>query len=229
MKLTEEQWRFVTPLLPEEKIRTDRRGRPFKDPRAVLEGILWILKTGARWKDLPERYPPYQTCHRRFQAWVKQGVMKKLLEALVTHLQEKGQMDLAETFIDATFVKAKKGVFLSGKPSEAKALKSWQLQTIQVFLSPYPLQVLHLMRVNLLTKHFGSDIQKTFLCDLSETKLTILTHLTPDLMQSMEFGLLLPTSQIERKSQLKMGALYDATKEDGKWNDSLPGSFIFDA
>lgn len=134
MKFTEDQWWFVAPLLPEESIRTDRRGRPFKDPRAVFEGILWILKTGARWKDLPERYPPYQTCHRRFQAWVKQGVMKKLLEALVMHLQTQGQIDLSETFIDATFVKAKKGAFASGKQNEAKEPKSWQLQTMQVFL-----------------------------------------------------------------------------------------------
>ncbi|MGE5444032.1 MAG: transposase, partial [Ignavibacteriales bacterium] len=47
--------------------RQDGRGRPWRDNREVLNGILWILRSGARWKDLPERFPPYQTCHRRFQ------------------------------------------------------------------------------------------------------------------------------------------------------------------
>ena len=154
--------------------------------------------------------------------------MKTLLEALVTHLREKGQIDLAETFIDATFVKAKKGGLVSEKPSEARVPKSWQLQIMQVFLSPYPLQVLHHMRVNSLTKHCGSDIQKTFLVDLSETKLTILTHLMPGFLQSMDFDLLLPISQIGSKSQLKMDALYAATEEGGRQNDSLPGFFTFE-
>jgi len=228
MKLTEEQWRFVSPLLPKEKVRTDRRGRPWKDPRAVLEGILWVLKTGARWKDLPERYPPYQTCHRRFQSFVKQGVMKTILEALVTHLRDKGHIDLTETFIDATFVKAKKGGLVWEKPSEVKAPKSWPLQTIQVFLSPYPLQVLHRMRVSSLTKRFGSDIQKTFLCDLSETKRTIVTHLMPGFLESMDSCSLLPTSQIENERKLKMDALYAVTSEGGPWSDSLLGFSIFD-
>jgi len=64
--LTEEQWAFIVPLLPKPKVRSDGRGRPWRDPRDVLEGIIWILRTGAPWKDLPSRYPPYQTCHRRF-------------------------------------------------------------------------------------------------------------------------------------------------------------------
>jgi len=67
MDLTEEQWDFVEPLIPKPRRRLDGRGRPWRDPRDVLDGVLWILRTGAPWKDLPPRYPPYQTCHRRFQ------------------------------------------------------------------------------------------------------------------------------------------------------------------
>lgn len=98
------------------------RGRPFHKSRAVLEGILCVLKTGARWKDLPERYLPYQTCHWRYQAWVKQEVMKQVLEKLVIHLKEQGKIDLTETFIDATFVKAKKGSCV-GKTKRGKGTK----------------------------------------------------------------------------------------------------------
>src|SRR5258708_28980274 len=68
MDLTEAQWQVLRPLLTPQR-RPDGRGRPWRDARAVLNGILWILRTGAPWHDLPDRYPPYQTCHRRFQQW----------------------------------------------------------------------------------------------------------------------------------------------------------------
>lgn len=224
MKLTEEQWRFIKPLIPKVRVRKDRRGRPWKNQRDVLEGILWILKTGARWKDLPqERYPPYQTCHRRFQEWVKSKVMEKILRSLVEHLRKRGKIDLAETFIDASFVEAKKGGQKLAKPSLVRAQRSWQSSTIRLFLSPYPLKVLHRMRVNLLKERFGKDIRRTFLNDLSETKLTIAMHWMPDLQDDIESGLLLPTSQIAGSHRLKMDELLEDTKEGGKWNDFLAG------
>ncbi len=89
MDLTEEQWKFVEPLLPKPKVRTDGRGRPWRDPRDVLDGTLWVLRTGAPWKDLPPRYPPYQTCHRRFQQWSRDGTIEKILYRLARHLQER--------------------------------------------------------------------------------------------------------------------------------------------
>ena len=63
--LTDEQWALVEPVLRPLR-RPDRRGRPWHDTRAVLHGVLWVLGTGAQWRELPERYPPFQTCHRRF-------------------------------------------------------------------------------------------------------------------------------------------------------------------
>ncbi|NIW35711.1 MAG: transposase, partial [Gemmatimonadetes bacterium] len=62
----------VGPLIPEPRRRRDGRGRPRRDRREVVNGILWILRTGAQWADLPERYPPYQTCHRYFQQWCRE-------------------------------------------------------------------------------------------------------------------------------------------------------------
>jgi len=223
MKLTEEQWVFIKPMLPKERVRKDKRGRPWKDPRDVLEGILWILKTGARWQDLPESYPPYQTCHRRYQSWVKAGVFKKILIKLAEHLREKGKINLAETFIDATFVDAKKGVQKSGKPSVVRELKLWQLSTIQVFLSPYPLKVLHHLRLHLLKERFGRGIAKTYLSELSETKLTIVTLTMSTFDDDLESNLLLPISEIESVNQLRMDELFAATNEDGKLRDSFHG------
>ncbi len=71
MELTDAQWAHIEPLIPKPRRRKDRRGRPWREPREVLGGILWVLRTGAPWKDLPEPYPPYQTCHRRFQHWCR--------------------------------------------------------------------------------------------------------------------------------------------------------------
>lgn len=146
MDLTESQWAVLAPLLPKPRLRRDRRGRPWRDPRDVLNGILWILRTGAPWHDLPARYPSYQTCHRRFQYWVESGTMARVLEALATDLEARGQLDLTECFIDGTFAGAKKGAPASARPNEARAPRSWRSSTALVFLSPYPLQVLRRMK-----------------------------------------------------------------------------------
>jgi hypothetical protein len=69
---------------------------------------LWILRTGAQWHTLLVEYPPYQTCHRRFQRWVRDGTLERVLEALARDLKDRGKLDLSECFSDATFVVAKK-------------------------------------------------------------------------------------------------------------------------
>jgi transposase len=83
--LGNKEWRVLEPLLPKVKRRKDGRGQPPKDPHDVLNGIIWILFSGAPWHKLPEEYPPYQTCHRYFQAWTRKGVMQKMLWALSAH------------------------------------------------------------------------------------------------------------------------------------------------
>ena len=146
MDLTDEQWTVVQPLIPEPPKRTDGRGRPRIDDRMIMNGILWIMRTGAQWKDMPDRYPSYQTCHRRFQEWVKAGAFEEILKALASDLKERGDLDLSECFVDGTFVIAKKGGLGWEKPSGAKVRRSWQWQTALVFLSPYPLEVLRRMK-----------------------------------------------------------------------------------
>lgn len=115
------------------------QGRPMlNEPRAILlNRILWILRTGAPWKDLPERYPPYRTCHRWFQRWRKEGAFDVMSLALAENLREHGKLDLREAFIDGEFAPAKKGGVPLVKTSAAKAPKSWQRQMLLVFLSPF--------------------------------------------------------------------------------------------
>lgn len=146
MDLTEEQWKVINAILPEDPVRPDRRGRPWSQRRSVFNGILWILRTGAPWQDLPERYGKYQTVHRRFQNWVRSGVMEKVLLAIAQDLQERGGLDLRECFIDGTFVPAKKGGFRSAQPNGAKAPKSWVWPTAMVFLSPFAQPVLRRLK-----------------------------------------------------------------------------------
>ena len=110
MDLTDAQWAFLEPLFRPTR-REDGRGRPWQDTRAVLNGVFWILRTGAPWHDLPARYPPYQTCHRRFQQWQRSGLLTRLLQKLAEDLRDRGKLDLREAFIDASFSSAKKGLW----------------------------------------------------------------------------------------------------------------------
>ena len=134
--LTDEQWEVVEPLLGPQR-RGDNPGRPWHDTRSVLNGVLWVLGTGARWRELPEKYPPFQTCHRRFQQWVRNGKLEEALQRLARHLHERGQLNLEEAFVDATFASAKKGVSPSAPPAAARARRSSLSPLLTVFLSPY--------------------------------------------------------------------------------------------
>lgn len=134
-ELSDEQWALLEPLF-DKPPTVQTRGRPRRPEREVLNGILWIQRSGARWCDLPDRFPPYQTCHRRFQSWVRDGRLKRVLETLAEDLLTRGGLDLSECFIDGTFVVAKKGAQKSERPSGARVRNSWQWQTALVFLSP---------------------------------------------------------------------------------------------
>ena len=90
MDITETQWQILKPLLPVPlcaKMDADAPGATRVTCSTASSGV---LRTGAPWADLPERYPPYQTCHRRFQAWVKAGIMEAVLQALARDLQQRG-------------------------------------------------------------------------------------------------------------------------------------------
>jgi transposase len=128
--LSEEQWTKIQPLLP--KLRS--RGRPWADNRRVLEGILWVLKTGARWRDLPKEYPSPSTCWRRLRQWEEQDVWLNIWRQFLGELDQRGKLDWSESFLDGSFVPAKKGAIASAKPSAAKARSGWWWSTAKVFL-----------------------------------------------------------------------------------------------
>jgi transposase len=144
MDLTDAQWAVLQPTFRPRR-RPDGRGRPWADARAVLNGVLWVLRTGAPWHDLPRRYPSYQTCHRRFQQWQRSGRLDRLLTRLAEDLRDRGKIDLTEAFVDATFAGAKKGARPLALPAVVKGARSWRSATAMVFLSPCTWPALHRM------------------------------------------------------------------------------------
>src|SRR3954463_15002226 len=128
--LSDKQWSHIEPLLP----KRSSKGRPWADNRLVLEGILWILKTGARWKDLPDKYPSPSTCWRRLRLWEEDGTWLKIWRQFLSELDQQGRLDWSESFLDGSFAPAKKGAPASAKPSEAKARSGWWWSTAKVFL-----------------------------------------------------------------------------------------------
>jgi transposase len=147
-EVTDAQWKLVEPILRPQR-RADGRGRPWQDTRAVLYGILWVLGTGAQWRELPQTYPPYQTCHRRFQQWVRAGKLERVLRVLAEELQARGKLNPEEAFIDASFTGAKKGASGSGLPNAARGRKSLFSPMITVFLSLLVSKALRRTKANL--------------------------------------------------------------------------------
>jgi len=125
-ELTDAQWERLQPLLPPQRPAT---GRPANDHRTVVNGILWRLKTGAPWRDLPERYGPWQTVYSRFRRWQHAGVWDRVLAALQAEADAAGALDWSLHFVDGSTVRAhshaagaKKGA--ATKPSAAPAAAS---------------------------------------------------------------------------------------------------------
>jgi transposase len=119
-EISDEHWTLISSSFPGPK----RLGRKSKhNTRDILNGILWVQKTGARWKDMPDKYPPYQTCHRFFQYWVAYGTWDKAMKILAKKLQNIQRIDLSECYIDGTFSSAKKGATKLVRPKKGKAPK----------------------------------------------------------------------------------------------------------
>lgn len=104
--LTDDQWERIAPLLPAKR---QGRGRPRADDRTTVNGVVWVLRSGARWKDMPQEYGSPATCHRRLRQWEKQGVWERIWVNFLSILEEQGKLDWDHAFLDGSFVPAKKG------------------------------------------------------------------------------------------------------------------------
>jgi transposase len=100
-ELTDESWVVIEPLLA-----PPRMGRPVRDRRQVVNGILWKLSTGAAWRDLPERYGPWKTVYERFRRWSADGTWDRLLAHVQQHCDAVGAVDWTVVCVDSTTVRA---------------------------------------------------------------------------------------------------------------------------
>jgi transposase len=123
MELTDEQWATNEPVFRHKQRGKSQPGRPPREPREVLEAVLWVLRTGAPWAELPNRYPPYQTCHRWFQTWSKTGKLKQALATVAGEIRQRRTIDEAEGYIDGSYVRANNGGACVGKCRAGKATK----------------------------------------------------------------------------------------------------------
>jgi transposase len=104
-ELTDVQWALIQTYLPPPK----KRGRPRAQDRRIINGILYVLHTGCRWKDLPPRYGSPITCWRRLSQWQTDGVWEHIWRAFLGALDEQGQLEWSRAFLDGSFVPTKKG------------------------------------------------------------------------------------------------------------------------
>jgi transposase len=93
--LTDFEWSVIEPLLP-----MDRRGPKPRHNRRVFNGIFWVLRTGAPWRDLPERYGPYTTAYNRFNRWRKAGIWDRLMDAVIAAIAtHDGEVQMADSSV----------------------------------------------------------------------------------------------------------------------------------
>ena len=117
--LSDVEWQGIEQLFPAE----NKTGRQRSDLRMMLDGILWVVRTGAPWRDLPERYGPWQTVYHWFNLWRKEGTWDRLLEALQIRLDREGHLDWDLWCVDGSNIRAGRAAAGAGKKG---ALKSRQ-------------------------------------------------------------------------------------------------------
>ena len=102
--LTDSEWNAIRRFLPPQ--RSKKPGRPWKPHRQVINGILYVLRTGIQWQDLPAEFGKHKTVYNRFRRWVKSGLWQRIFEALVDRLLKEGEIDFELWCVDGTIVRA---------------------------------------------------------------------------------------------------------------------------
>jgi transposase len=116
-ELSDQQWARIAPMFP-QKIRPGKAGRPPSDHRPIVNGILWVLHTGAPGRDLPERYGPWQTVFTRFNGWRRDGTWVRIVTSLLDELDDQGQIDHDLWCIDGSVIRASRAAAGGGKKRE---------------------------------------------------------------------------------------------------------------
>src|SRR5262245_2796248 len=134
--VTDKQWTHIEQSMPKRK-RSRTGGRPMISDRQCVEGILWILSTGAPSSELPERYGSKSAVNRRLKEWAENGVLLNLWRAFLNQLSDQQEVRWDECFIDGMFIRAKKGINWSGRLRAARDQSLWYWPMARVLRSEY--------------------------------------------------------------------------------------------
>ncbi len=122
--LTQRQWQALEPHLP----ANPKRGQAFRDHRQVINGMLWRLKNGAPWREVPQRYGPWQTCWDRFTRWERDGTWQRILQALQAHADAVGDIDWDGAALDSSHAHAHRSATGARKqPSKREKKGMWRM------------------------------------------------------------------------------------------------------
>lgn len=116
-EISAQRWALIEPIVSSPQ----RMGRPRRDDRQMLNGIFWILCSGAKWRDLPERYGPWKTVYQRFRQWRDDGTFEQVLRHLHLRLREDGLIDLDTWMVDSTSIRATRAASGAGKRGARKS------------------------------------------------------------------------------------------------------------
>ncbi len=116
-ELSDQEWALITPQIPPPALT----GRPRRPPRQMWNAIFWLLRSGSPWRDLPERYGPWQTVYEHFNSWRREGVFDKVLEALQIRLDAEGHIDWDLFCVDGSNIRASRAAAGAGKKGGPKS------------------------------------------------------------------------------------------------------------
>jgi len=112
-ELTDDEYGRIEPLLPRQ-----RRGGKWADHRTVLNGIFWVLNSGAQWRDMPERYGKWETVYGRYRRWTREGLFDRILERLHISLDDDGRIDWSVFDVDGSSVRAHRSAAGASKTTD---------------------------------------------------------------------------------------------------------------
>jgi transposase len=115
-ELEDRDWERIRDLVPKGK----QTGRPKRDDRELMNGMFWVLRSGAPWRDMPGRYGPWQTVYDRFNRWRKDGTLKRIAAKLRKRMHGEGRIDRDLWCVDSTMVRASRAAAGAGKKGGLK-------------------------------------------------------------------------------------------------------------
>jgi transposase len=153
MRLTNRQWERVKVQLPRSKSCQENPDSFWCEDRAILEGVLWILRSGAAWAKLPRRYPPHAMCYDSFQAWKRSDTLFTILKALADDLIEHNKLNLNAKHVAALFPLTQKKSTVWAPNLTIMADDVWAWHTLMVFSSPSTWQALSATKARWLRRY----------------------------------------------------------------------------